>query len=371
MSSTRSIIVEEPSGHQKNDKGLRSLWTFRPSKKTLLTLIAVAAFYVLIPLVFLQRPHAILPIPQQRERPVYFYGVDNSTGFNSYVVPNVVHYVRFGQPDVSFIDAVSMRSAYINHAPDQIVVHCDVCQLGGPYSYMIRDIPIIKFNKRPPPKSIYGRKVSWIEHASDIARLQILLRYGGIYLDNDCIVIQPMHHFRHFEMSVGWPPEEYMGNMLFVATPGARFLRLYQELYRGYNSSLWYYNAGALPTMHLLWPHPHLVHQVPVLFGVQGDLLGMLYAPGEHTKWRGYFAVHTSLRYRSRTKGVSYQKVDFKNVRTHNTSLGEMTREVLFGTSAFVSDSAEVKPVSELYAAKRLQSKEGSAIRSSSGGRLR
>ncbi|XP_064454722.1 uncharacterized protein LOC135366001 [Ornithodoros turicata] len=369
MNNDRSISPDEPSGHQLNEKGLCSLWTSCPSKKPLLTLITGAAFYVLMLLAFLQRPRTVLPLPQQRA--VHFYGVDNYTGFNSYVVPNIVHYVRFGHPEMSFMEAVGMRSAYINQAPDQIVVHCDVCRLRGPYSYWIRDIPVIKFNKRPPPKSIYGRNLSWIGHASDIARVQILLRNGGIYLDNDCIVIQPMHQFRHFETSIGWPPKEHMGNMVFVATPGARFLQLYQELYRWYDRSLWYYNARALPTMRLLWPHPHLVHQVPVLFGVQRDLLGKLYSPGEHIDWRSYFAVHTSLGYRSLTKGVSYQKVDFKNVRTHNTSLGEIIREVLFGTSAFVSDSAEVKPVTELYAAKRLRSKQGSTIRSSSGRRLR
>ncbi|XP_064454728.1 uncharacterized protein LOC135366004 [Ornithodoros turicata] len=369
MSSHRTIMVDEPSGHQPNDKGHCSLWTSRPSKKTFLPLTIGAALCALTPIAFLSQPQLILPIPQQWRRPVCFYGVDNYTGFSSYVVPNIVHYVRFGQPNVSFLEAVSMRSAYINHAPDQIVVHCDVCQLGGPYSYMIRDIPVIKFNKRLPPKFIFGLKVKWIQHASDIARLQILLRHGGIYLDNDCIVIQPMHQYRHFEMSLGLPPKEHMGTMVLMAAPGARFLRLYQQLYREYNWSSWYYNAGALPTMRVLRPHPHLVHQVPVLFGVQRNLMARLYIPGKHTEWRSYFAVHTSIRFRSTKEDPLYHKeIDLQNVRTYNTSLGAMIREVLFGTSAFVSSVAEVKPVTQLYAEKRSGSKPGSTIRSRSGG---
>ncbi|XP_064458565.1 uncharacterized protein LOC135368930 isoform X1 [Ornithodoros turicata] len=356
MSKDRAVIFNEASERQSYDKRYRSvgvlkfrLWTSLSSKKAHLTVVVLV---VLVLRVFLSRA----------QRPVCFYDVDNYTGAVSYVVPNVIHYVRFGQPNVSFMDAVSMRSAYINHAPDKIVVHCDECQLGGPLAYLVRGIPNVTITKRRPAETIFGREVGCIEHASDVARMQILLEHGGIYLDNDCIVIQPLHQFRHFEMSIGWPPDAYLGTMVLLAAPRARFLRLHLELYREYNSSLWYYNAGDLPTMRLLWPHPHLVHAVPVLFGVDMDMLSKLYTPGDHPEWRSYFAVHTFVNHRSVKEDPLYgREIDLQNVRTYNTSLGEMIREVLFGTSAFVSNDTEVRPVTDLYAAKllALQSRDG------------
>ncbi|XP_064458566.1 uncharacterized protein LOC135368930 isoform X2 [Ornithodoros turicata] len=315
MSKDRAVIFNEASERQSYDKRYRSvgvlkfrLWTSLSSKKAHLTVVVLV---VLVLRVFLSRA----------QRPVCFYDVDNYTGAVSYVVPNVIHYVRFGQPNVSFMDAVSMRSAYINHAPDKIVVHCDECQLGGPLAYLVRGIPNVTITKRRPAETIFGREVGCIEHASDVARMQVLL-----------------------------------------AAPRARFLRLHLELYREYNSSLWYYNAGDLPTMRLLWPHPHLVHAVPVLFGVDMDMLSKLYTPGDHPEWRSYFAVHTFVNHRSVKEDPLYgREIDLQNVRTYNTSLGEMIREVLFGTSAFVSNDTEVRPVTDLYAAKllALQSRDG------------
>ncbi|XP_064458557.1 uncharacterized protein LOC135368924 isoform X3 [Ornithodoros turicata] len=365
MRNDRVIIIDEPSDHQSNDKGHRSsrdftshLWTSLPSKKILFTLIVAAAFCVLM--VFFPRAWKFIPIFSPPWRRPGFYGADNYTGFSSYVVPNVIHYVRFGQPNVTFMDAVSMRSAYINHAPDHIVVHCDECLLDGPHSHLVRDIPIIKFDEILPPMTIFGREVNWIEHASDVARIQILLKSGGIYLDNDCIVVRPLHQFRHFETSIGWSPEDHMGNMVILAATGARFLQLYQELYREYNNSLWYYNAGFLPTVRLLRPYPHLVHAVPSLFAVDATMLRKLYTPGERTEWRSYFVVHTYIRHRYLPEDPLYgQKIDLQNVRTYDTHLGEMVREVLFGTSEFVSDETEVQPVTDLYAAKRLGRNRG------------
>ncbi|XP_064454729.1 uncharacterized protein LOC135366005 isoform X1 [Ornithodoros turicata] len=350
MSDDTGIIVDEPSEQQPNVKGDRSLWTRRPSIKGFLVLVAAVAFYVLSPFVFPARPRPL-------RRPLQFYGVDNVTGFGSYVVPNIIHYVRFGQPNVSFIEAMSIRSAFINHGPDEIIIHCDVCQLDGPYGHLVREIPVLKLNKRMRPLSVFGLEVGGVEHASDIARLQTLLRYGGMYLDNDCMVIQPVHRYRHFEATIGWVYGAYMGNMIMLAAPGARFFRLYQQLYKEYNRSSWYYNAGDLPTMRLLWHHPHLIHRVPVLIGVGYSMLYKLYNPGFHPDWRDYHVVHTFLRHRSAKEdplcAIPY---DLKNVRTYNTSLGEMMREVLFGTSEYVNDTAEVKTAVELYVAKRRMS---------------
>ncbi|XP_064458559.1 uncharacterized protein LOC135368925 isoform X2 [Ornithodoros turicata] len=349
MSNDGTVIIDKPSGLQSNEKGhdrLRAskfrLRTSRFSKTILLILIIAAALYVLLGLLLRAANHVPIspPLPRYPSRPVPFYVADNDTGCSSYVVPNVIHFVRFGQPNVSFMDAVSMRSAYINHAPDKIVVHCDECQLGGPLAYLIRDIPNLTIKEQHPAKTIFGREVGCIYHASDIARLQILLEYGGIFIDNDCVVINPLHPLRHYEMALGWSKGMYMASMVLLAAPGARFIRLHLELYREYNSSLWYYNVGDLPTMRLLWPHPHLIHAVPVLLGTDLNMLDKLYVPGHHPDWRSYFAVHTLIRHRCVEEDPLYgHDIDLQNV--------------LFGTSAFVSNDTEVRPVADLYAARR------------------
>ncbi|XP_064454733.1 uncharacterized protein LOC135366006 [Ornithodoros turicata] len=350
MRNDSNVSVDEPSGQQPIVKAHRSLWTRRPSKKAFLLLVVAVASYVLLSLVFPARP-------QPLRRPQSFYGVDNVTGFNSYVVPNIIHYVRFGKPNISFMEAVSMRSSYINHGPDEIIVHCDICQLDGPYAYLVRDIPVLRLNKRMKPQTVFGLEVGGVEHASDITRLQTLLRYGGMYLDGDCFVIQSVNRYRHFEMTIGWEYGAYMGSMILLAAPSARFLHLYQQLYKEYNRSSWYYNAGDLPTMRVLWHHPHLIHRVPILIGIGYAMLYKLYNPGFHPDWRNYHVVHTFIRHRSaKADPLCGKEYDLQNIRTYNTSLGEMMREVIFGTSEYVNDTAEVKGSYDLYVAKRKRS---------------
>lgn len=55
-----------------------------------------------------------------------FYGASNVTGFQKPVVPNVVHLIRLNQPEVSFWDAVCIRSVYLNQNPTGILVHCSL-----------------------------------------------------------------------------------------------------------------------------------------------------------------------------------------------------------------------------------------------------
>ncbi|XP_064458556.1 galactoside alpha-(1,2)-fucosyltransferase 2-like isoform X2 [Ornithodoros turicata] len=78
---------------------------------------------------------------------------------------------------------------------------------------------------------------------------QILLKSGGIYLDNDCIVVRPLHQFRHFETSIGWSPEDHMGNMviLFCTVMEIRFPS-------GHGSSLFVVLVFIFGTIYVYYP---------------------------------------------------------------------------------------------------------------------
>ena len=48
--------------------------------------------------------------------------------------------------------------------------------------------PLITFSQVPSPDRIFGTRVQVIAHKTDILRLLILRRMGGIYLDTDVYV---------------------------------------------------------------------------------------------------------------------------------------------------------------------------------------
>lgn len=64
------------------------------------------------------------------------------------------------------------------------------------------------------PKSVFGIPLSreyrhW--HASDLARQEVLMRYGGIYLDRDMFIVKSLDPYRKYEMVLPWDEGQYLG----------------------------------------------------------------------------------------------------------------------------------------------------------------
>ncbi|KAH6943086.1 hypothetical protein HPB50_015832 [Hyalomma asiaticum] len=68
----------------------------------------------------------------------------------------------------------------------------------------------------------------WPHHSTDVQRLRVLLRHGGIYLDADVFVVQSLRRFLRYEATAPCG----FGNMIFIAHKNSRFLRLFMETYR-------------------------------------------------------------------------------------------------------------------------------------------
>lgn len=123
---------------------------------------------------------------------------------------------------------------------------------------------------------------------------------------------------------------------------------------RRFNDSIWYYNAGDLPTVALVVPHTHLFNRVYYGLETQVDMLSVLYEPHAYPYWRNVFAVHTSVVHRFDLPYDALHNAEITeiNVRNLDNAFGEMARSVLFGTSDFVSPDSPVLSVAELSARK-------------------
>ena len=56
---------------------------------------------------------------------------------------------------------------------------------------------------REPSQYIHGQRVSRVYHQGDVAKLEILLEYGGIYLDYDVIVVNSLDPVRRYDATLG------------------------------------------------------------------------------------------------------------------------------------------------------------------------
>lgn len=128
-----------------------------------------------------------------------FEGFDNVSGVDHFIVPNIVHFIRFNKTEYSFVDYICLKAAFRNQRPDYLYIHTDVGgeNFRGKYwEWIQKDVELrsrIRFIPIEAPTEIFGQQLNkrWrLYHGSDIARAQIIMQYGGIYLDNDVFVIQ-------------------------------------------------------------------------------------------------------------------------------------------------------------------------------------
>ncbi|KAK3916142.1 hypothetical protein KUF71_025435 [Frankliniella fusca] len=281
-----------------------------------------------------------------------FEGFDNETGvFSSsgravMVVPNLVHFLRIGQPEFSFMDYVCVLAAWQRQQPDWLMFHTDLFDFRGEYWERLKATPGLREALQLVPATelthVFDQPLDpayarW--HGGDVARIHIMRKYGGIFLDNDAYLLQSLDELRRYEMSLGWPMGEFLGTQVLVAHRDARFLTAWLESYRdAYVGTLWYYNAGQRPTQVALHARPELVHREPVRLGVDMDVIEGLYLRREYDAWmsRDMLAVHLFSRHTGIVildgwrRGLSYP-VTFteENICDYNVTVLQLAQAVL------------------------------------------
>jgi len=202
-----------------------------------------------------------------------FTNFNNDIGSRKLIVPNIVHFIQFDMKTLNFVTFICLLSAWYNHKPSKIYLHTNLKQVLADSFYIdvLKNVTgeALEIHELKKPTHVFGQRLSSTHHSSDIARIQILMKYGGIYLDEDVYVVKNLNRFRHFECSIGWPETQNIGSQVILAHKDARFLKLWLQLYREYRPTMWYYNAGEAPTQQILTGLPHLVHRVKTAFGVE------------------------------------------------------------------------------------------------------
>ena len=262
-----------------------------------------------------------------------FEGFNNVSGVDEYLVPNIVHFIRFKKTNFSFVDAVTVLAAFKNQRPDKIMFHADDVNFIGPYWEKIKSTPglVYEIVKVTIPETIFGQKFSdgWhLWHAGDVMRIRVLMKYGGIFLDNDSYVVRSVDKFRMYEIAIGWDEDQCIGTQVILAHKDARFLRLWLETYRVYHSDQWYYNAGCKPTEEILYRKPELVHRVKLLFGVH-MLVHNLYKTNWED-WKKQYAIHLLMNHRSYLDKEHFDKWPVftpENIKDYNYTFGKMAKE--------------------------------------------
>lgn len=254
-----------------------------------------------------------------------------TTGRKSTTVPELVHFIWIYPPDTEllFHQMVCVLSVMRNIKPKGVIFWNTNKPTGKWWTFVRGIVPNMAVWKLEPETSIFNNTVSKPEHLSDIARISILLKYGGIYVDFDVIVLKSFTSFYHHDVTMGAETPDLLGSGIILSKINSTFLKLWKESYKDFNDSVWNYHSVRKP-MQIAKKYPSTVHIE--WFGFHRPNWyerTWLYTKGKLWNWKENYAVH--LWYR--THGVEYDPV---NIRCLDTTTGEILRYIYYGIESFV-----------------------------------
>ncbi|CAF3767055.1 unnamed protein product [Rotaria socialis] len=215
---------------------------------------------------------------------------DESIG--SYDIPNIVHFITCqGDASETVLDELGPRLGYrrmerapdefqlINYLvllsarnkikPDQLYVHYSFEPTGYWWTKAKQDLELnLTLNKIPSITSIYNHPLYHHAHRTDIARLEILDKYGGIYLDLDVLSLKSFSSLtsnpHHVEAIFAWERKKFntICNAVIIAPIHSKFLRRIYHSYQSFNSSCWGCHSVGL-TGQLANIYKNEVHVLP------------------------------------------------------------------------------------------------------------
>uniref|UniRef100_A0A2C9KNF3 Alpha-1,4-N-acetylglucosaminyltransferase n=1 Tax=Biomphalaria glabrata TaxID=6526 RepID=A0A2C9KNF3_BIOGL len=105
-------------------------------------------------------------------------------------VPKIVYFLTFGDYEFHLRHYVAIVAAQRHVDPIALYIIGDQEPLGIYWSLVLRDVPGVRFVYREPPRQMSGHQIHFVQHKSDLVRLQTLYFNGGIYLDTDMVILR-------------------------------------------------------------------------------------------------------------------------------------------------------------------------------------
>ena len=255
-------------------------------------------------------------------------------GSEKYAVPNIVHYVWFTPHEFKFHHYLSALGALRFQKPDKIMFHTDAEPDGGWwYSFKQEARDVLQIVHCDQPYEIFGQSIDDISHKSDVARIDILLKYGGIYINSDAMIVRNMDPIRKYNCSMGM---EIVGlnNGVILSAPQSPFLKLYYDSYKHFDDAQWNWNSCIEP-YRLAGEHPDLIHIEPSSLSRPQwtDWWDMhrAWKNGALVDWSHSYAINWIYSYHG-------DEHDPEQIKTMNTTFGEVARHIYYGKSDIIWD---------------------------------
>ena len=254
--------------------------------------------------------------------------------YDEYPVPNIVHWIAYGNNSIEiWRKALPFYSVFAILKPCLVLLHGVTFTPGPLHDALIPFAKNLVYLPKEPTthvQNINGSrlKIQHLANQADIGRLEALVEFGGVYLDNDELILRPVDIFRASGFSAFEEGStNTLTNAVLIARPnhdvGKTWLRYYNTydgkhyvshsiFYLSYNVSVHrpdVFQAFSPAFIRFGWK---LVDELYKKSCSIGDSFGAhLYA------WDYYYS----------------NKLDFEYFKKANTTYGRLARYVLFNNA--------------------------------------
>ena len=243
-------------------KSLSPRW--RMTAVWLSVITSILVFPYCLPTSLTSRSPLSLAIVKDHNRGIKKSAQHRFTGFRHTEVPNIVHFVHLLKLDTNqtfdfpLRQFISIYSAHYHLQPDVIYIHTNVPEhqiekrikeSSSPYTHAVSRLPRLKFNYHAAPNvTSRNQTVDLLANKSDFVRTSVLVKYGGIYLDDDVYVLRDLKPFRQagFENVIGLQGGTAICPAVIMATKDNDLMHTYHEIQDIVFDGSWANHAVAL-----------------------------------------------------------------------------------------------------------------------------
>lgn len=185
------------------------------------------------------------------------------------MVPNVIHFIWItgeNSRPFSYFNYMAVKAAK-KQMGCAVVIHCNEPPKNNKYWDMAMMYSI--YRRIGVPTHVGDTEIKNVQYASDVIRLEILYKWGGIYIDTDMILFKPLTPLmdKSLTMAVESTHEDgspkSVANGVILAEPKSEFLKLMLDATPiAMKSDIWANHAVTLP-LELAKAYPDMVHLEP------------------------------------------------------------------------------------------------------------
>ena len=241
-------------------------------------------------------------------------------------VPNVIHLLWYGKGEHQFDiqNAIGLYSILTVSKPCLLILHGNVEHTGPLWNTMLPLAKNVVRVHKEPTTHIKGRKIRNVQNMADIGRIELLIEYGGIYLDSDMIITRKLDLFRSVQFAANKEGGDgSLSNGILIAVPGQELLKIWLDSWDTYDGVSW--------TSHSTWGITKLARKYPHLISYLGPVFIKF---GYHEQWTQLYKKTCSLHdaYAGHIYDTAFPRAtDVITIKKMNSTFGRMARFVLFG----------------------------------------